>query len=162
MTSALDGVSGQRHASAALYLWGKDPGTQCTGGWVVPGAALDTEARGKICCLCRGSNLDRPVVQTVVRHYTAWAIPAPNKPGINYFIFAISTYQMLLVFYNMFTVRHLSLLYSTIQRSTDGILIFFSARATVTVFLILIWALHPDVMHSFRRPCVRSKKYVFL
>jgi hypothetical protein len=26
--------------------------------------------------LCRGSNLDRPVVQSVVRHYTDWAIPA--------------------------------------------------------------------------------------
>jgi hypothetical protein len=28
---------------------------------------LDTEARGKILCPCRGSNLDRPVVQPVVR-----------------------------------------------------------------------------------------------
>jgi hypothetical protein len=43
------GVSGQRHASAALYPRGKDPpGTHCTGGWVGPRAGLDTEARGKI------------------------------------------------------------------------------------------------------------------
>jgi hypothetical protein len=28
--------------------------------------------RGKISCLCRGSNVDRPVVQSVARHYTAW------------------------------------------------------------------------------------------
>jgi hypothetical protein len=42
------GVSGQRHAPAALYPRGKDPGTHCTGGWVGPGAGLDTEARGKI------------------------------------------------------------------------------------------------------------------
>jgi hypothetical protein len=63
------GVSGQCHAPAALYPQGKDPGTHCTGGWVGPRAGLDTEARGKI--LCRGSNPDRPVVQPVIRHYTA-------------------------------------------------------------------------------------------
>jgi hypothetical protein len=33
-------------------------------------AGLDTEARGKVPCLCRGSNLDRPVFQPVARHYT--------------------------------------------------------------------------------------------
>jgi hypothetical protein len=27
-------------------------------------------------CLCRGLNLDRPVVQPVARHYTDWATPA--------------------------------------------------------------------------------------
>jgi hypothetical protein len=41
------GVSGQRHAPAALYPRGKDPGTHCTGGWVGPRAGLDTEAGGK-------------------------------------------------------------------------------------------------------------------
>jgi hypothetical protein len=62
------GVSGQRHAPATLY-----PGERyyCIGGWVGPRAGLDTEARGKIIYLCRGSNPDRPVVQPVVRHYTA-------------------------------------------------------------------------------------------
>jgi len=39
----------------------RTPGTHCTGGWVGPRAGLDTEARGKIRCLCRGSNLGRPV-----------------------------------------------------------------------------------------------------
>jgi hypothetical protein len=53
------------------------PGTHCTGGWVGPRAGLDTEARGKILCPRRGSNPDRPVVQPVVRDYTAWANPAP-------------------------------------------------------------------------------------
>jgi hypothetical protein len=48
----------------------RNPGTHCTGGWVGPRAGLDTEATGKILCLCRGSNLDRPVVQPVARHYT--------------------------------------------------------------------------------------------
>jgi hypothetical protein len=70
-TSALDGVSGQLHAPAALYPRGKDPGTHCTGGWVGPRAGLDTEDRGKILYPRRGSNPDRPVVQPVVRHYTA-------------------------------------------------------------------------------------------
>jgi hypothetical protein len=41
------GVSGQRHALAALYLRGKDPSTLWTGGWVGPRAGLDTEVRGK-------------------------------------------------------------------------------------------------------------------
>jgi len=36
---------------------------------VGPRAGLDTEVRGKIFCLCRGSNLDSPIVQPVARHY---------------------------------------------------------------------------------------------
>jgi hypothetical protein len=63
------GVSGQRHAPDALYPRGKDHGTHCTGGWVGPRADLDTVARGKILRLCRGSNIDRPVV---ARHYRYW------------------------------------------------------------------------------------------
>jgi hypothetical protein len=61
LTSALDGVSGQRHAPAALYPRGMDPGTHCTDGWVGPRAGLDAETRRKILCLCRGSNPGRPV-----------------------------------------------------------------------------------------------------
>jgi hypothetical protein len=62
------GVSGQRHAPAALYPRGKDPrypldrrlgGTQSRSG-------LDAGARRKILCPCRGSNLNRPIVQPVV------------------------------------------------------------------------------------------------
>jgi hypothetical protein len=75
------GVSGQRHAPAALLPPGeRTPGTHCTGGWVGLRAGLDTEARGKIRCPCRGSNPDLPVVQPVVRHYTARANPAPSLP----------------------------------------------------------------------------------
>jgi hypothetical protein len=44
------GVSGQRHAPAALCRGERTPGTHCTGGWVGPRAGLDTEARGKILC----------------------------------------------------------------------------------------------------------------
>ena len=40
MTAALEGVSGQQHAPAALYPRER-PGTHCTGGWVGPRAGLD-------------------------------------------------------------------------------------------------------------------------
>jgi hypothetical protein len=48
-------------------------GTHCTRGWVDLRAALDTELEKKTFRLCRRANLDRPVVQPVVRHYTDWA-----------------------------------------------------------------------------------------
>jgi hypothetical protein len=64
------GASGQHHAPTALYPREKDPGTHCTGGWVGPTAGLDTVARGKILCLCRGTNLIARFVQPVARHYT--------------------------------------------------------------------------------------------
>jgi len=44
LTSTLDGVGGQRHASAALPP-GKRLGTRCIGDWVGPRAVLD--GRGK-------------------------------------------------------------------------------------------------------------------
>jgi hypothetical protein len=69
----------QRHLERVIYPRIKDPGTHWTESWVGPRAGLDTEARGKILCLCQGSNLDRPVVQSVARHYTDWATPAPLK-----------------------------------------------------------------------------------
>ena len=40
LTSALDGVGGQRHAQVAVPL-GKRPGTHSTRGWVGPMAGLD-------------------------------------------------------------------------------------------------------------------------
>jgi hypothetical protein len=46
------GVSSQRLALPALYPWEKNTGTHCTGDWVGLRAGLDTEARGKILCLC--------------------------------------------------------------------------------------------------------------
>jgi hypothetical protein len=42
LTSTLDGVSGQRHASPALY-----PRYHWIGGWVGLRLGMDTEARGK-------------------------------------------------------------------------------------------------------------------
>jgi len=48
LTSALDGVGGQRHAPAALSP-GTRPGTHCTGGCVDPRSSLD--GCGKSCPL---------------------------------------------------------------------------------------------------------------
>jgi hypothetical protein len=58
MTSALERVSGQRHAPDALYLRAKDLGTHWTGVWAGPRAGLDTDGTGKIICLYWESNLD--------------------------------------------------------------------------------------------------------
>jgi hypothetical protein len=55
------GVSGQRDAPAVIYPQEKVPGTHCTGGWVGLRAGLDTDARGKILCVCWESNHGRPV-----------------------------------------------------------------------------------------------------
>jgi hypothetical protein len=56
---------------------GKDPPvSHCTRGWVCPRAGLNIEVRGKSSLPPMESNLDRPVVQSVVRHYTDWATPA--------------------------------------------------------------------------------------
>jgi hypothetical protein len=63
LTLVLNGVSGQRHAPAALYPWVKDPNYPLVRGWVDIRAGLYTKARGKILCLYRGST---PVVQSVV------------------------------------------------------------------------------------------------
>jgi hypothetical protein len=46
-TSALDGVSGQRHVPAALCPGERTPGIHCTRGWVGLRAGLDTEKEKK-------------------------------------------------------------------------------------------------------------------
>jgi hypothetical protein len=76
-TLAVDGVSGERHAPAALYPRRKDPrypldrrldGPQSRSG--------HRDQRKNSLCLRRGSNFDLPVVQSVDRHYTDRATPA--------------------------------------------------------------------------------------
>ena len=42
MTAAIEGVSGQQHAPAALYHWER-PGTHFTGGWVASGPVWTRE-----------------------------------------------------------------------------------------------------------------------
>jgi hypothetical protein len=46
------GVSGQHRTLATLYSGKGSPSNHCVGGWVGLKAGLDTEARGKILCLC--------------------------------------------------------------------------------------------------------------
>jgi hypothetical protein len=63
------GVSGQRHAPAALLPRGKDPRHPLYRRLGGPQSSRLEEKP----FAPRGSNPDRPVVQPVVRHYTAWA-----------------------------------------------------------------------------------------
>jgi hypothetical protein len=56
----------------------KTPSTRYTGDWVDPRDGLNTEVRGKISCLCRGSNLDGTVIQSVVRHLGK-ILPGPQE-----------------------------------------------------------------------------------
>jgi hypothetical protein len=55
------GLSGQRHAPAALYPRGKDPRYPLDRKLGGPQSRLDAEARRKILCLHRGPNPGRPV-----------------------------------------------------------------------------------------------------
>jgi hypothetical protein len=61
LTSALHGVSGQRQPLPRFALGERTSGSHCKGGWVGLRAGLDTEARGKILCLCPGSTSGSPV-----------------------------------------------------------------------------------------------------
>jgi hypothetical protein len=65
-TSAVDGVSGQRHSPAALYP-GKRPWHPLYRTLGGPQSRSGQRGWRKNLLPCRGSNLDRPVVQSVVR-----------------------------------------------------------------------------------------------
>jgi hypothetical protein len=64
-------VSGQRHAPAALLPPGKGPPVPIVqdAGWA-PEPVWTQSLEERSIRLCRGLNLDRPVVQPVARHYT--------------------------------------------------------------------------------------------
>jgi hypothetical protein len=65
MTTALEGVSGQRHGPAVLYPRER-PGTNfTTGGWVGLRAGLDWYGKSR-----PPPGFDPPTVQPVVSHYT--------------------------------------------------------------------------------------------
>ena len=76
MTTALEGVKGQRHASAALYPRER-AGTYCTGCWVDPMVGLDRCGKSrpppgydsrtvKPVASCYTDNATRPTVVVVV------------------------------------------------------------------------------------------------
>jgi hypothetical protein len=73
------GVSGQHHASAALLPPGKGPPVPIIqeAGWA-PEPVWTQRLEEKSFVPAGDRNPDRPVVQPVVRHYTAWATPAPE------------------------------------------------------------------------------------
>jgi hypothetical protein len=68
------GVSGHRHASAALYPPGKGPPVPIgqEAGWA-PEPVWTQRLEKQIICLCQGSNLDHLVIYSAARHYTDWA-----------------------------------------------------------------------------------------
>jgi hypothetical protein len=79
-TSALDEGECQLHAPAALYPRGKRPRYPLY--WRLGGPQSRSRHRGyrkNPLYLRQRSNLDRPVVQSVARHYIDWATPAPQN-----------------------------------------------------------------------------------
>jgi hypothetical protein len=69
MTTALEGVRGQRHAPAAIYLRER-PGTHCTGGWMDPKAGLDRCGKSRP---HRDFFFDPRTAQPVASRYTDYA-----------------------------------------------------------------------------------------
>jgi hypothetical protein len=65
---ALDGVSGQRHAPAALYPWGKDP--QYPFDRRLGGPQSWSGSRGYRKKSFASAGDRTPIAQSVVRHYT--------------------------------------------------------------------------------------------
>jgi hypothetical protein len=68
------GMSGQSHDTAAIYPPGKVPPVPIVqeAGWAAE-PVWTQRLEEEYICLCRESNLNRPVVQPVARHYTDWA-----------------------------------------------------------------------------------------
>jgi hypothetical protein len=73
------GVSGKCHAPAALLPGGKDPRYPLYRRLGGPQSRSGQRLEEKSFRLCRGSNLDRPVIQPVARYYTDWATRLTKK-----------------------------------------------------------------------------------
>jgi hypothetical protein len=85
-TSAVDGGEWSASRPGRALPPGKRPPVPIVqeAGWV-PEPVWTQRIEEKFSYLGRGSNLDSPVVQVVVRHYTGWVTPACF--GFMYFIF---------------------------------------------------------------------------
>jgi hypothetical protein len=70
------GVSGEHHAPAALYPRGRDPRYPLDRRLGGPQSRVWTQGLEEKSSVSVGDRT--PVVQSVVRHYTDWATPAPN------------------------------------------------------------------------------------
>jgi hypothetical protein len=68
-------VSGHRHAPAVFYPWGEEPRYPFNRRPRGPQPVRTQRLEEKSFRLCRDSNLDCPVSQSTVRHYTEWATP---------------------------------------------------------------------------------------
>jgi hypothetical protein len=94
LTSALDGEEWSASRPGRAFSPGeRTPSTPCTGDWVGPRAGLNTDPIGKVLLPLPGSNPVCPVVQSVVRHCTDRATPAP----INMYL--IMLFQILILFF---------------------------------------------------------------
>jgi hypothetical protein len=73
-TSALDGGEWSASRPGSRFTPGKGPPVHIVheAEWA-PEPVWTQRLKEKFFRLCRGSNLDRPIVQPVVRHYTDWA-----------------------------------------------------------------------------------------
>jgi hypothetical protein len=69
-TSALDGGEWSASCPGRALPPGKEPPVSIVEAGRAPEPVWTYEVRGKILCLCWGSNLDRSVVESVARLYT--------------------------------------------------------------------------------------------
>jgi hypothetical protein len=75
LTSALDGGEQPASRPGRPLPPGIDPGTHWIGGWVGLVAGLDTEVKEKFFAF---AGIQTLVVQSVVRHFTAWITASSN------------------------------------------------------------------------------------
>jgi hypothetical protein len=86
-TSALDGGEWSASRPSRPLAPGKVPPVPIVqeAEWA-PELVWTQRLEKKSFCLCRGSNLDRPVVQSVTRHYTDWTTPAHTVTVLFFYV----------------------------------------------------------------------------
>jgi hypothetical protein len=84
-SSALDGIEWSVSRPGRALQLGKGPPvpTLQVAGWA-PEPVWTKTLEEKSSCYCRGSNLDRPVIQSVARLYTDWDTLAPIKDNTQF------------------------------------------------------------------------------